>query len=90
MATACREGWRDYLDHPDPINAIMHGLNPDMDEQTFGEAAEAQKPLIETDQTHDAGLGTMTLQRWKDLAAQLASLGVIDSSVDPGKCFVNP
>jgi NitT/TauT family transport system substrate-binding protein len=90
MTTACREGWRDYLDHPDPINATMHGLNPDMDLQTFGEAAAAQKPLIETDETKSAGLGTMTLQRWKDLAAQLAALGVIDSSVDPSQCFVNP
>jgi len=90
MAAACREGWRDYLDHPDPINATMHGLNPDMDLQTFGEAAAAQKPLIETDQTQTAGLGTMTSQRWKDLALQLVNLGVIDSSVDPGQCFVNP
>jgi len=32
----------------------------------------------------------MTLQRWKDLAAQLAALEVIDSSLDPGQCFVNP
>jgi NitT/TauT family transport system substrate-binding protein len=90
MAAACREGWRDYLDHPDPIDATMHGLNPDMDLQTFQEAAAAQKPLIETDETKSAGLGTMTLQRWKDLAAQLAALGVIDSSVDPSQCFVNP
>lgn len=90
MAVACREGWRDYLDHPDPINATMHGLNPDMDLQTFGEAAAAQKPLIETDETKTTGLGTMTEQRWKDLAGQLVNLGVIDSSVDPDQCFVNP
>lgn len=90
MAAACREGWRGYLDHPDPINATMHGLNPDMDLQTFGEAAAAQKPLIETDETKASGLGTMTGQRWKDLGAQLVGLGVIDSSVDPGQCFVNP
>src|SRR5579872_257165 len=83
MAAACREGWRDYLDHPDPINAVMHGLNADMDLQTFGEAAAAQKPLIETDETKTTGLGTMTQQRWKDLASQLVKLGVIDESVDP-------
>jgi len=90
MADACREGWRDYLDHPDAVNTTMHGLNPDMDLQTFGEAAAAQKPLIETDETRSSGLGTMTGQRWKDLAAQLVSLGLIDASVDPGQCFVNP
>jgi len=90
MAAACREGWRDYLDHPGPVNAIMHDLNPDMDEQTFGEGAVAQKPLIETDQTRAAGLGTMTIDRWKTLAGQLTDLGVIDASVDPQSCFVNP
>ena len=90
MAAACREGWRDYLDHPDAVNATMHGLNPDMDLQTFGEAAAAQKPLIETSETKSAGLGCMNLQRWKDMAAQLVSLNVIDPSVDPGQCFVNP
>src|SRR5208282_4755949 len=35
MAAACRQGWRDYLDRPDPVNAVMHGLNSDMDLQTF-------------------------------------------------------
>jgi NitT/TauT family transport system substrate-binding protein len=90
MAAACRVGWRDYLDHPDAINAIMHGLNADMDEQTFKEGAEAQKPLIETDETKANGLGTMTMQRWKDLEGQLTDLGVIDSSVDPQQCFINP
>ena len=59
-------------------------------DQTFAEAAAAQKPLIETDQTRAAGLGTMTGDRWKDLADQLVKLGVIDSSVDPQQCFVNP
>ncbi len=61
-----------------------------MDMQTFTEAAAAQKPLIETDQTKAAGLGTMTLDRWKTLAGQLIDLGVIGGSVNPGQCFVNP
>jgi NitT/TauT family transport system substrate-binding protein len=90
MVEACREGWRDYLDHPDPVNAVMHGLNTDMDLQTFGEAAAAEKPLIETDETRKSGLGTMTADRWKALAGQLVDLGVIDRSVDPNGCFVNP
>ncbi len=90
MAAACREGWQDYLDHPRAVNAIMHGLNPDMDLQTFAEAAAAQKPLIETDQTKAAGLGCMTLDRWKTLEGQLVDLGVINGSVDAGRCFINP
>lgn len=68
----------------------MHGLNPDMDLQTFGQAAAAQKSLIETPATKTTGLGTMTPHRWKDLASQLVSLNVIDSPPDPNQCFVNP
>ncbi|MGA3067380.1 MAG: ABC transporter substrate-binding protein [Tepidisphaeraceae bacterium] len=90
MAAACREGWRAYLDDPAPANAAMHDLNSDMDPQTFTEAAAAQKPLIETEQTKTAGLGAMNARRWDDLAKQLTDLGVIDSSVKGEDCFVNP
>jgi NitT/TauT family transport system substrate-binding protein len=87
MAAACREGWRDYLDHPDPANATMHGLNSDMDLQTFAEDAAAQKPLIEN---KTGELGAMTGRRWGDLAKQLQDLNAIDHPVDGDACFVNP
>jgi NitT/TauT family transport system substrate-binding protein len=61
-----------------------------MDLATFAQCAQAQKPLIETDQTKSAGLGTMAAQRWDDLAKQLTDLGVIDSTVKGEDCFVNP
>jgi NitT/TauT family transport system substrate-binding protein len=90
MAAACREGWRAYLDNPGPTNAIMHDLNKDMDPQTFAEAAAAQKPLIETNETRANGLGTMTAQRWTALAGQLSDLGVLNKPVKGEDCFVNP
>jgi NitT/TauT family transport system substrate-binding protein len=90
MAKCCRDGWRAYLDNPAATNQAMSQMNTDMDLQTFNEAATAQKPLIETDDTKANGLGTMSLQRWKDMASQLTDLGVIDSSVDPQQCFANP
>lgn len=87
MVEACRDGWRDYLDHPEAANAAMHGLNPDMDLQTFAEAAAAQKPLIE----NTAGrLGAMTLGRWDTLAGQLLELNAVDHPVDGNGCFLNP
>jgi NitT/TauT family transport system substrate-binding protein len=90
MTAACREGWRDYLDVPAPTNTVMHGLNPDMDLATFAQSAEAQKSLIETDQTKSAGLGTMTTDRWNALAGQMRDLGVLDQPVNGQECFVNP
>jgi NitT/TauT family transport system substrate-binding protein len=90
MAAACRAGWRAYLDDPTAANNAMHDLNQDMDLQTFAQAADAQKPLIETIDTKTSGLGSMTADRWKELAQQLTDLGVIDSGVKAEDCFVNP
>jgi NitT/TauT family transport system substrate-binding protein len=90
MAAACRAGWRDYLDAPVATNKAMHDLNSDMDPQTFADAADAQKPLIETDATKSTGLGTMSADRWTALAGQLKGLGVIDHVPSAGDCFVNP
>jgi NitT/TauT family transport system substrate-binding protein len=72
MVDAVREGWRAYLDNPQPINARMQALNPSMDLATFNEVAEAQKPLIECEE-----LGKMTKERWETLAQQLKELGDI-------------
>ncbi|HZL35198.1 MAG TPA: ABC transporter substrate-binding protein [Tepidisphaeraceae bacterium] len=85
--TACRAGWRQYLDDPAPANAAMHKLNTTMDPQTFAEAAAAQKPLIETSETRQSGLGTMTAARWDALAKQLVELKVIESAPAAGECF---
>ena len=73
-----RAGWRAYLDDPGPANAVMAKLNASMDGATFAAAAEAQKPLIETDETKKRGLGAMTKERWETLTKQLADLGVVE------------
>lgn len=75
MVAASREGWRAYLDNPQPVNAKMQALNPSMDLATFHEVAEAQKPLIEA-----AELGSMTKERWQASAQLLKDLGDIAST----------
>jgi NitT/TauT family transport system substrate-binding protein len=88
MVHATREGWRKYLDDPSQTNELMYRLNQTMDEQTFREAAEAQKRLIETDETREHGLGHMTKQRWDELGQQLVSLGIIVRAPPAEQCFV--
>jgi NitT/TauT family transport system substrate-binding protein len=83
MVAAVREGWRSYLDDSKPTNDRMHALNPGMDLATFTEVADAQKPFIET----NAGLGTMTAQRWEDLIAQLKDVGNIPQIIPAQDCF---
>jgi NitT/TauT family transport system substrate-binding protein len=90
VVEALREGWRAYLDDPNPANAVMGELNKTMDAQTFAMAAEAQEPFIETDETKTSGLGTMTAQRWQELGRQLVDLGLLQSAPPPEQCFTNP
>ncbi len=89
MIRACREGWEAYLKDPAPTNAVMQKLNPMMDAQTFEESAKAQAPLIQTEQTRTAGLGSMTSERWKTLIGQLIDLGTIEKDKAPSadQCF---
>jgi NitT/TauT family transport system substrate-binding protein len=89
MITACRAGWRGYLDDPKPANSMMGRLNKDMDAETFTAAAEAQKPLIENEETKKSGLGSMTTQRWESLAKQLVDLKVIDKTIPAKDCFTS-
>ena len=70
---ATREGWRNYLDHPEVANATMGKLNPSMSAATFTEAAAAQKQLVES-----SDLGAMDPVRWTTLAQQMLDLGLVD------------
>jgi NitT/TauT family transport system substrate-binding protein len=90
MAEACRAGWRAYLDDPDPANKLMSELNRDMDLDTFAQGAAAQESLIETEETKNSGLGSMTAERWTTLGEQLVALGVIKHAVPARQCFVDP
>lgn len=80
FVAAVREGWRSYLDDPGPANGVMGKLNTTMDAETFAAAAQAQKPLIETEETKSKGLGTMSRERWETLGRQLVELGLIDKA----------
>ncbi len=84
---ALRDGWRAYLDDPAPANALMGGLNKEMDAETFRLGAEAQAPLIETAFTKQHGLGAMSLERWTTLAQQLSELKLLDGTPKPAGCF---
>lgn len=77
---AVREGWRTYLDNPAPANAVMAKLNTTMDAETFAGVAEAQKHLVETQETRAKGLGTMSRERWEALGQQLVELGLFEKA----------
>jgi NitT/TauT family transport system substrate-binding protein len=78
FVAATAEGWTSYLADPRAINQMLARLNPTMDATTLDAAVEAEKPLIATESTKTAGLGSMTAERWTTLATQLAELKLID------------
>lgn len=89
MVAAFRAGWRSYLDNPAPADQIMNKLNPSMSLAGFAETAEAQKPLVEDDETRRNGLGSMTRERWQTLIGQLKDLGDIQQAPSADDCFRN-
>ena len=87
FVAATREGWLDYLAHPEVTNALLGKLNPALDAATLTAAAAAQKPLIEDDETRAHGLGSMQKARWQTLSDQLLDLKVIDKPADVDALF---
>lgn len=84
---ATREGWRDYLDHPEATNALLGKLNSALDAATLRAAAEAQKPLIENEDSKQRGLGSMQQARWQTLSEQLLELKFLDKPVNVADTF---
>jgi NitT/TauT family transport system substrate-binding protein len=84
---ATREGWRDYLDHPEATNALLGKLNSALDAAALSAAADAQKPLIENDDAKHNGLGSMQLARWQALADQLLDLKVVSKAANAADLF---
>ena len=87
MVDAVREGWQSYLADATKTNEYMGKLNTTMDAQTFKASAEAQKTLVETEETKKAGIGSMTKERWQTLVQQLVELKVVDKSTDAQDVF---
>lgn len=90
MLTAVTAGFRAYMKDPTATNAAMGKLNPTMDAATFAAVAEAQRPHVENDATRDRGPGTMQLDRWQTLCAQMQQSGLVQTAVDPAACFRDP
>lgn len=89
FVTATREGWQAYLDHPEATNALLSKLNSSIDAATLSAAASAQKSLIESDETKQHGLGSMTSARWQTLSDQLLDLKIIDKPARAADLFVS-
>lgn len=85
LVAAVKLGWLSYLKDPKLGNEYMAPKNKAMDLNTFAASAQAQAPLI---QVKGVEVGSMTVQRWKDLAEQMLKLGLIKKSIPPEQLFI--
>jgi len=87
---AITQGWQSYQRDPNPTNRKLGELNKSMDAEALRASAEAQKPLIENDDTKRSGIGSMQRARWDQLATQLFELKAVPQKPNVDELFVNP
>jgi NitT/TauT family transport system substrate-binding protein len=86
---ASLRGWRDYLVHPDDINAAIAKLNPAMSvpQMKFSYEALRDQRFIAGDAPNGADLGRFDPARWTSMYQQLLDLKVITKPFDPAIAY---
>jgi len=90
MAEASRHGWELYLRDPSAANARIQELNPEMDPEILRYGVEEMQSMTWLDPEKKEGIGSMTLERWRDLVQTMESLKLIPAGkVEPEACFTD-
>jgi NitT/TauT family transport system substrate-binding protein len=86
---ASLRGWRDYLVHPDDVNAEIAKLNPAMSvpQMKFSYEALRDQHFITGEAANGADLGRFDPARWTNMYQQLLDLKVIQKPFDPGIAY---
>jgi NitT/TauT family transport system substrate-binding protein len=86
---ASLRGWRDYLVHPDDINAAIAKLNPAMSvpQMKFSYEGLRDQHFITGDAANGADLGRFDPAQWTSMYQQLLDLKVIQKPFDPAIAY---
>ena len=86
---ASLRGWRDYLQNPDAVNAVISKLNPAMSvaQMQFSSQALRDQHFIAGNAADDADLGKFDPARWASMYQQLYELKLIQKPFDPAKAY---
>ena len=79
------EGWRSYLTgDPAPADALIRQANTAMPQDLidFGRATMIRRGTVLSGDALSLGIGAMTLQRWQEFYADMASVGVYPTGID--------
>jgi NitT/TauT family transport system substrate-binding protein len=82
---ASLRGWRDYLQNPDAVNAVIAKLNPAMsvEQMKFSYEALRDQHFITGNAPNGADLGKFDPARWASTYQQLLDLKLIAKPFDP-------
>ena len=81
-------GWGYYIVRSGKANNRIRELNPEMSQEILMFGVEQLKPMVLDPEAKEAGIGTMSLERWKTLNNQLVELGMIEKgSAKPKQAF---
>jgi NitT/TauT family transport system substrate-binding protein len=86
---ASLRGWRDYLLHPDDINAAIAKLNPAMSvpQMKFSYEGLRDQHFITGEAPNGANLGRFDPARWTSMYQELLDLKVIQKPFDPSVAY---
>ena len=87
MVRATRRGWKKYLADPTAANRRIQKLNREMNPEILAFGAQAIRPLCVPEGQSPDILGSMSDQRWKTLASQLRSVGLLEHGADYKSAF---
>jgi NitT/TauT family transport system substrate-binding protein len=75
MVAASVRGWQRYLRASEETNRYIHEVNPQMDLDILAYGAKTIEPLVLDPVAEREGIGTMSAERWRQLADQLVESG---------------
>lgn len=87
MVSSVREGWKAYIINPSSAHQLITKLNPTMTLEAMKDIHAAELPLIQTEETKQIGLGSMTDARWSELVKQLKEIGLITKEISAKELY---
>lgn len=89
FVAASLQGWKSYIENPEPGNVLIKEANPKMSDAqiAFGVKRMKELKVLDGGDAAQGGIGIMTEARWKKTYDYLVDAGLLKPEVDWRKAF---
>jgi NitT/TauT family transport system substrate-binding protein len=89
FVAASLQGWKSYIENPEPANVLIKEANPKMSDAqiAFGVKRMKELKVLDGGDAAQGGIGIMTEARWKQTYDYLVEAGLLKPEVDWRKAF---